>query len=116
MKSIACQAAAPKHNRHPLPVLELLETLWTEMSLDFAGLFPDCKYATVVIGDNSKYLVINILQTLPSIEVVHKLRAIFAQFSIPAVLKTGNGPPFQSRDFSRFANELGFRHHRITTR
>lgn len=86
------------------------------MSLDFAGLFPDCKHATVVIDDDSKYLVINILQTLTAMEVAHKLRAIFAQFSIPAVLKTGNGPPFQSREFSRLPNELGFRHHRITTR
>ncbi|XP_048751676.2 uncharacterized protein LOC125663402 [Ostrea edulis] len=39
---------------------------------------------------------------------------IFSIFGIPEVLKTDNGPPFQSSEFAKFASYLGFRHQRIT--
>lgn len=111
---IACQAATPEHHRDPLPASKLPECPWTELSLDFAGPFLNGKYAMVVIEDHSKYPVVNILRTLAAPVVFSKLRTIFAQFGIPTVLKTDNGPPFHSGDFSRFAEEFGFKHHRVT--
>ncbi len=35
-------------------------------------------------------------------------------FGIPSVLKTDNGPPFNSSMFTQFADYLGFRHRKIT--
>lgn len=68
----------------------------------------------VLIDDHSKYPVVSILRTVAAAVVISKLRTIFAQFGIPTVLKTDNGPPFHSGDFSRFAEEFGFKHHRVT--
>ena len=39
---------------------------------------------------------------------------MFTEFGIPHTLKSDNGSPFQSDDFAKFANYLGFKHRRIT--
>ena len=43
-----------------------------------------------------------------------RLRKIFATHGIPERLETDNGPPFNSTDFQKFAEEMGFKHHRVT--
>ena len=42
------------------------------------------------------------------------LEKIFATHGIPKKFKTDNGSPFQSLDFSKFADEKGFVHQRVT--
>ncbi|XP_037577013.1 uncharacterized protein K02A2.6-like [Dermacentor silvarum] len=113
---LACQTNTPVHHRDPLPIQELPQGPWTELSLDFAGPFPDGKYAMVVVDDFSKYPVVSILHTLAAPTVIKQLRTIFAQFGCPEIVKSDNGPPFQSEGFAEFASELGFKHHRITPR
>ena len=43
-----------------------------------------------------------------------KLRKVFATYGTPEQLESDNGPPFNSKEFSEFAAEEGFRYHRIT--
>lgn len=33
---------------------------------------------------------------------------------IPQRIESDNGPPFNSKDFKLFAEEMGFKHHRVT--
>nr|XP_050041094.1 uncharacterized protein K02A2.6-like [Dermacentor andersoni] len=113
---LACQANTPVHHRDPLPTQELPHDPWTELSLDFAGPFPDGKYAMVVVDDFSKYPVVSVLHTLAAPRVIKQLCTVFAQFGCPEVVKSDNGSPFQSESFAEFASELGFKHHRITPR
>ncbi|XP_037572338.1 uncharacterized protein K02A2.6-like [Dermacentor silvarum] len=113
---LACQTNTPVHHRDPLPIQELPQGPWTELSLDFAGPFPDGKYAMVVVDDFSKYPVVSILHTLAAPTVIKQLRTMFAEFGCPEIVKSDNGPPFQSEGFAEFASELGFKHHRITPR
>ena len=42
------------------------------------------------------------------------LRKIFATHRIRKKLESDNGPPFISTDFKLFAEEMGFKHHRVT--
>ncbi|KAL1484355.1 hypothetical protein MTO96_011335 [Rhipicephalus appendiculatus] len=95
---LACQANTPAHQRDPLPIQELPRGLWTELSVDFAGPFPDGKYAGVV-DDFSKYLV-SIIHTLAAPTVIKHLRTVFAQFGCPEIVKSDNGSPFQSESFA----------------
>jgi len=39
---------------------------------------------------------------------------IFASLGIPVSVSSGNGPPFNSQEFSDFSNYLGFLHERKT--
>ena len=82
--------------------------------LDFCGPFPDGKYAMVVMDDFSRYPVVRVLNSTSAHNVLPNLRAVFGQFGIPEQVKTHNGPPFHGTEFAGFAQELGFRHHRVT--
>ena len=43
-----------------------------------------------------------------------RLRKVFATHEIPERLESDNRPPFNSTDFRNFAEEMGFKHHRVT--
>lgn len=61
------------------------------------------------------YPVVKILHSTSTTAVVPVLDDVFSKFGIPSVLKTDNGPPFNSSMFSQFAEYLGFRHRKITS-
>lgn len=48
------------------------------------------------------------LSVIPDIDIV------FSMFGILKIVKTDNGPPFNSDHFNKFAEYLGFHHHKIT--
>lgn len=42
------------------------------------------------------------------------LEKTFTLFGLPDMIRTDNGPPFQSSDFKEYLTRLGIRHHRVT--
>lgn len=46
--------------------------------------------------------------------VTPKLDKIFSAFGIPMVVKSDNGPPFNSAEFASFAEYLGFKQRKVT--
>ena len=71
-------------------------------------------YIMVVTDEFSRFLEVQILTSTSTRAVIPKLHAIFARQGIPDVLKSDNGPPFNSHEFKSFADYLGFKHRRIT--
>jgi transposase InsO family protein len=61
------------------------------------------------MDDYSRYPEVEILKS-----TIPKLDKIFSAFGIPRQVKTDNGPPFNSIDFQKFANHLGFSHRKTT--
>ncbi|PIK51859.1 hypothetical protein BSL78_11236 [Apostichopus japonicus] len=86
---------------------------WKEVSIDFSDL-PTGEHLLVIIDDYSRFPVVEILTSTSSKAVIPHLDRIFALFGIPEVVRTDNGPPFNSEYFMKFAQYLGFRHRRIT--
>ncbi|KAL1424138.1 hypothetical protein MTO96_003636 [Rhipicephalus appendiculatus] len=111
---LPCQAAVPQSSCEPLALTEPPNSPWEAVSVDFCGPFPDGKYAMVIVDDFSRYPVVHIISSTDARRVLPLLRAVFAQFGIPEQVRTDNGPPFQGAEFANFAEELGFRHHRVT--
>ena len=113
---IPCQAA----NHSPLPSCEPLKmsTLppgpWQELSIDFCGPFPSGDYLLVVVDDYSRYPEVEILKSTSAKAVIPHLDSIFARQGIPNVVRTDNGPPFNSHDFHLYATHLGFKHRKVT--
>ena len=68
----------------------------------------------VVTDDFSRYPEVEILRSTSAKAVIPQLDSIFARQGIPEVVRTGNGPPFNSESFQMFATQLGFTHRRIT--
>ena len=93
----------------PLP-----EKAWTNVAVDFVGPFPTGEYLLVMIDEYSRYPEVEILTTTSVKGTIQKLDAIFSRQGIPEILKSDNGPPFNSENFKIFANHLGFQHRKIT--
>ncbi|KAJ8038504.1 hypothetical protein HOLleu_15949 [Holothuria leucospilota] len=113
---IPCQATYVPHQQPPLNMSPLPESPWSELSADFKELGQNKGYLLVVVDDYSRYPVIEFVTSTSSKAVLPKLDQIFSMFGIPRVLRTDNGPPFNSQDFAQFADHLGFKHRKIMPR
>ena len=114
---IPCQATTPgKHQQTPLNMSKLPTKPWTEISADFFGPLPTGEYILVVIDDYSRFPVCEILRSTSAIATIPAIDRILSTMGIPAILRTDNGPPFNSGDFARFAKIMGFKHRKITPR
>ena len=110
---IPCQACSKKNSPEPLQMSSLPAEPWTEVSIDFADM-PMGEHLLVVYDDYSRYPVVTKVSSTSAKAVTKKLEDIFSQFGIPEVVKSDNGPPFQSYDFKQFAQDLNFKHRRVT--
>ena len=108
-----CQISTHKPAREPLQMSPLPAAPWAEVSADF-GHLQNGKYLLVVTDEYSRYVVVDILDSISTTSVIPRLDKIFAEFGVPVSLKTDNGPPFNSHEFKTYASITGFRHRRIT--
>lgn len=87
---------------------------WREVSVDFYGPLRCGKYLLVIICEYSRYPTVKILSSTSSEMVIKVMNEVFATFGIPEVVKSDNGPPFNSNNFKEFAQQIGFKHRKIT--
>ena len=90
----ACLITTPECKREPLQMSPLPAAPWKEISVDFADL-PNQEYLLLITDDYSRYPVVD---------------KVFSEFGVPDVVKSDNGPRFNSKDFASFADDLGFKH------
>ena len=110
---IPCQAATSNTKREPIAMSQLLSQPWKEISIDFCDL-PTGEHLLVIIDDYTRFPVVEIVTSTSSQAVVPHLDCVFALFGVPEVVRTDNGPPFNSHYFAQFAKYLGFNHRRVT--
>ena len=112
---VPCQAAThgKKPVLEPLKMSEMPERAWTELSIDFCSPVPG-EYLLVVIDDFSRFPEVEIVTSTSANVTMTHLDAIFARQGVPNLVRTDNGPPFQSADFAKFAKYLGFEHRKVT--
>ncbi|XP_064468936.1 uncharacterized protein K02A2.6-like [Ornithodoros turicata] len=111
---IPCQAVTHGPKRDPIKPTPLPDGPWENLAMDFAGPFPNGKYLLVLVDEYSRFPVVEVVPSTAASSTIAVLRRTLSQFSIPKQIKTDNGPPFNSSEFKLFAQELGFRHHRVT--
>jgi transposase InsO family protein len=75
--------------------------------MDFAEL-PNSEYLLIITDDYSRYAVVETVKSTSANTVIPRVDKVFSEFGIPDVVKTDNGPPFNSREFQSFAQTLGF--------
>ena len=93
---------------------ELPTASWEKVAADFKGPLPDGKYLLVVVDLYSRFPFVKTVTSTSAVAVIPKLDELFAEQGTPTTLITDNGPPFNGLEFKKFAQHLGFRHHRIT--
>ena len=107
---ILCQATGPKCPPEPLRMTTLPPRRWHMVNIDFCGPFPGGAYLLVVIDAYSRFPKVEIVSSTSAQSTIPKLKRIFATHGIPKVLKSDNGPPFQSHAFHQFLKEHGIKH------
>ncbi|CAF1038215.1 unnamed protein product, partial [Brachionus calyciflorus] len=93
---------------------EMPDGPWLLVSVDFYGPLRCGTYLLVLVCEYSRYPLVRIVTSTSANKVIPVLNEIFSVFGIPGVLKSDNGPPFNSHDFKKFSLEQGFKHKKIT--
>ena len=75
---------------------DLPEAPWLDISADFYGPLPTGEYLLVIIDEYSRYPVVEIIRSTSANTVIPVFDKVFSMFGIPRVVKTDNGPPFNS--------------------
>ena len=78
------------------------------------GPFPTGELALVIVDEYSRYPKLEIVTSTSMSAILPKLEKIFAIHRIPDLVKSGNGPPFDSHAFEDYAKEKGFIHKPVT--
>ena len=110
---LACQATTIETKREPLNLSPLPKEPWQQISADFKEL-SDGGYLLVLYDDYSRYPIVQFIPSVSAPVVIPRLHKIFAEFGVPAQVRTDNGPPFNGKEFKSFAKSSGFEHRKIT--
>ena len=113
-KCLACQATGPPTNCPPLEISDLPPCPWDTVHIDFCVPFPTGELLLVVIDTYSRFPEVDILTSTSASATIPRLHHIFATHGIPRVIRSDNGPPFHSADFTTFLQEHGITHIPIT--
>ena len=106
-----CAAATPKNSPPPMVIRETPEEVWQHLAADFKG---------PIIGDGESYyfhVVIDLFSRWPEVAVVNStsfetlqpsLERIWALHGKPDSITHDNGPPYDSREWRKYAKQVGF--------
>ena len=82
--------------------------------VDFCGPFPTGEYILVVIDAYSRFPEIEIVKSTSAVSTIEKFERILATHGLPHIIKSDNGPPFNSNDIKQYMKENGIKHQRLT--
>ena len=97
---LPCQTVAQPNHPEPLQITDTPEKLWSELAIDYYRPIPQTgQYLMVLIDKYSKYLKVEIVNSMDVKSCIPKLDKIFATHGIPDKMTSDNGPPFNGNDF-----------------
>ncbi|XP_021347562.1 uncharacterized protein K02A2.6-like [Mizuhopecten yessoensis] len=74
------------------------------------------EYLLVIIDEYSRYPVIEITRSVSANMTIPVLDKVLSLFGPPKIVKSDNGSPFNSEQFRRYAESMGFDQRRVTPR
>ena len=93
---------------------ELPEGPWREISTDFYGPVQSGEYLLAFWDNYSRYPEVEIVRSTSATTVIPKMDATFARYQIPKVVRSDNGPPFNSDDMDKDMRSMGIHHRKFT--
>jgi len=111
---VACQANSSGSRPDPLQMSPLPPEPWHTVHVDFCGPFPTGEYLFVVIDAYSRFPEVEVVHSTAASGVIPKLDRIFATHGLPRIIRSDNGPPFNSEDIRKYMAENGINLSRIT--
>ena len=97
-----------KPSKEPLIPTSLPAYPWQKVATDLFHL--DGKDYIVVVDYFSRFPEVKRLKSTTTQSVTDTLKTMFARYGIPEVLRSDNGPQFNSQEFTQFAEKYNFKH------
>ena len=110
----ACQINHPRVLYEPLKMSNMPNGPWEQVDIDFYGPTPSNTDLLVLVDQYSRYALVKEVTSKKAEYVIPILHEIWSTFGIPVVLKSDNGPPFTSIEFSNMCKFFGIKHQLIT--
>ena len=85
-----------------------------ELAADLYGPLPSGEKFLVLVDEFSRFPIVKILKSTTAEAIIPVVAEIFNLFGRPKVLKTDNGPPFQSYKWAEYLRSVGVHHKKIT--
>ena len=116
-RCLPCQAVTSTKQREPLQMTPLPPEPWQLVAADIFGPLPSGEKVLVLKCLRSKWPEIGIFlrnQSTNADSVIAAMEKMFAVHGIPDVVRTDNGPPFNSKAFKQFSKKVGFQTQKVT--
>ena len=111
---LMCQANGFDSRPDPLKMSLLSPEPWHTVHTDFCGPLPTGEYLLVVIDAYSRFPEVDVVRSTSAAAIIPKYDRIFATHGIPNIVRSDNGPPFQSDEIKEYMKLCGIKHKRIT--
>ena len=102
-----CQEAQPQQHKEPMIPSDVLPRAWHTVGADLFH-----SKGTEYLLTSDYYSKFPFVRRLPvkctSAAVILQLKQIFSEQGIPQIVRTDNGPQFNSKEFSEFSSVYGF--------
>ena len=108
-KCCNCQQTSTAPAKAPLHPWEWPAQPWSRLHLDFAGPYLGRMFL-VLVDAHSKWLDVQVMDTITSEMTIARLRLIFSTHGLPQQIATDNGPTFVSETFKEFMEQNGIKH------
>ena len=109
--NIGCAAAGPKNSPPLMVVRDTPEEVWHHLAADFKGpIIGNGKayYFHVVIDTFSRWPEVAVVSSTAFDKLQPSLEKIWATHGRPDSITHNNGPPYDSRDWRKYAMQVGF--------
>jgi hypothetical protein len=110
---LECQASVKTPSRDPLQPTQAPELPFDRCAADHWGPTPDGKYVLVLIDLLTRFPEVEVVEGTSAEQNIHALDSIFARHSIPKVLLTDGGPPWNTspeHPLQRYFTSMGVNH------
>ena len=104
-----CQLVGPRPKPEPIRSTPLPQGPWSEIAVDLLEI-PKKGHLLVAVDYYSKWPEIALLTKTDAGTVIRCLESMFRAYGLPEALRSDNGPPFASREFEGFLEDLAVDH------
>ena len=100
-----CQVTTRQHTEQPIKPSVIPDKPWEKVCIDFGGPYPDGHYNLVAVDKRTRYPEVEVVFSASFEPTKAKLKQMFGHHGIPQRIDSDNGPPFNSKEFSHFAEQ-----------
>lgn len=99
-----CTMVAAPQPPEPMKRKQLPEGPWKDIAIDFLGPLPSGDFLLVTVDYFSRFMEIDIMKKIDSLQTIDRLKVIFARFGNPITITADNGRQLVSDEFRAFCN------------